>query len=357
MAELGRMYERGYGVERNEQRAMARFSQALPGVRAEAEAGDADAQFFLGRMYSLGHAVQADNAQAWAWYRKAADQGHPVAQNNIGAMYKNGNGVGQDYAQAMVWYRKAADQGCSLAQRNVADMYHGGVGVKQDYAQAAYWYQKAAEQGDPMAQIPMGLMFEFGRGIKQDYAQAMVWYRKAADQGHAFAQRRIGGMYEKGLGVPQDENIALSYYGMAAAQGDKDAKEGVARIRAALAFDFQISAEDLIAEFISNSFAAEEKFVGKKIKVNGPVDAVERGSDGNPIVSIKVYRPIDIFRDDPSVLYNRIDSGNRVVCLIKSSEKSKAGKLRKNNNVTVMGICRGVESMNFVVMDDCVIAQ
>ena len=42
--------------------------------------------------------------------RKAAEQGNADAQWGLGEKYENGEGVPQDYAQAFVWYRKAADQ-------------------------------------------------------------------------------------------------------------------------------------------------------------------------------------------------------------------------------------------------------
>ena len=44
-------------------------------------------------------------------YRKAADQGLADAQDNLGDMYADGRGVAKDDAQAVAWYRKAADQG------------------------------------------------------------------------------------------------------------------------------------------------------------------------------------------------------------------------------------------------------
>ena len=62
-------------------------------------------------MYDQGSVVAKDDAQAVAWYRKAADQGDANAQNNLGVMYENGRGVAKDDAQAVAWYRKAAGRG------------------------------------------------------------------------------------------------------------------------------------------------------------------------------------------------------------------------------------------------------
>ena len=80
-------------------------------------------------------------------YKKAADQGDAEAQFNLGVMYSLGEGVPKDYKQAVYWYRKAADQGHADAQSNLGFMYHEGRGVPKDDTQAVYWLRKAADQG------------------------------------------------------------------------------------------------------------------------------------------------------------------------------------------------------------------
>ncbi len=76
-----------------------------------AQAGDLDAQFFLGEFYKQGYQVPQDYAKAAYWYRQAAAQGMPKAQNNLGLLYEHGQGVPQDYAEALRLYKSAADQG------------------------------------------------------------------------------------------------------------------------------------------------------------------------------------------------------------------------------------------------------
>lgn len=44
-----------------------------------AEQGDADAQYKVGRMYEKGIGVTKDESMAWDWYQKAEEQGHPEA--------------------------------------------------------------------------------------------------------------------------------------------------------------------------------------------------------------------------------------------------------------------------------------
>lgn len=47
---------------------------------------NAQTQFERGRAYEKGQGVPQDDAQALAWYRKAAEQGHAKAQYNLGVM-------------------------------------------------------------------------------------------------------------------------------------------------------------------------------------------------------------------------------------------------------------------------------
>ena len=184
--------------------------------------------------------VPQDDAQAVAWYRKAADQGDARAQTNLGAAYETGRGVARDLAQALngiarlpinstrqpstfsakctqpagacrrttgrlpKWFRKAADHGYATAQFNLAYLYGEGRGVPQDRGQALAWYRKAADQGHTGAQTNLGAAYEAGHGVEQDFAQAADWYRKAADHGNAVAQYNLGKLYGSGRGVPQD---------------------------------------------------------------------------------------------------------------------------------------------------------
>ena len=87
------------------------FAQSLDEPRKRAESGDANAQTFLGWMYTNGSGVPVDDIEASKWYRLAAEQGHTGAQYYLGINYANGKGVPKDDAEAVRWYRLAADQG------------------------------------------------------------------------------------------------------------------------------------------------------------------------------------------------------------------------------------------------------
>jgi uncharacterized caspase-like protein len=85
----------------------ADYKTALHVWLETAEAGDAQAQYYVGEIYEKGLGVPPDYVQAAAWYRKAADQGLAQAQINLGFLCEKGLGVPQDSRQALEWYRKA----------------------------------------------------------------------------------------------------------------------------------------------------------------------------------------------------------------------------------------------------------
>ena len=183
--ELGMVYFEGKGVSKNPDRAAGLFLMAAEQKHARAQNVlsvlnpdiIAKAQFNLGRMYEKGWGVTKDYKKAMEWYAKAAEQGYARAQYNLGVMYYNGWGVPKDYKKAMEWYTKAAGQGLAAAQNNIGSMYYNGWGVTRDYKKAMEWYTKAAGQGYAQPQYNIGAMYEKGprRSSKLQEGHGMVY--------------------------------------------------------------------------------------------------------------------------------------------------------------------------------------
>jgi TPR repeat protein len=62
-----------------------RYEEAAQWFLQAAEAGDAEAQFLLGRMHYDGNSLSVDNVTAYMWFDIAAENGLPV-----GARYREG---------------------------------------------------------------------------------------------------------------------------------------------------------------------------------------------------------------------------------------------------------------------------
>ena len=86
----------------------ASYDTALKIWMPLAQAGDAEAQTYVGEIFEKGLGVEPQHAMAARWYQLAAEQGHSRAQMNLGALYENGLGVPKDKAKAFEWYSKAS---------------------------------------------------------------------------------------------------------------------------------------------------------------------------------------------------------------------------------------------------------
>ena len=78
-------------------------AQSLADIQHDAVAGNAVAQFRLGSMYASGVGVEHDDAKAFEWISKSADQGNTEAMSLLSLMYGAGRGVKHDFSTAYVW--------------------------------------------------------------------------------------------------------------------------------------------------------------------------------------------------------------------------------------------------------------
>lgn len=97
-----------------------------------AKSGHIDSQYNLGIMYEKGIGTNKNEKEALVWYTKAAEQGNALAQFNLGVLYENGKGTAIDCAKANKWYRKSSLQRDGFAIGNLGMLYIRGQGVKEN---------------------------------------------------------------------------------------------------------------------------------------------------------------------------------------------------------------------------------
>ena len=239
------------------------FAKAFEFYQKAAKKGEAEATYSLGRMFEKGEGAAKNNEKALFWYRRAAELGSENAeraikgqeerlknelevkalqdgadaQYHLGKRFYDGDGVERDYKEAFKWYRKAAESGHADAQCGIAGMYECGEGVEEDYAEAARWYQMALENGHAEAKdslcemyYNLGEKYYYGEDADEDYEESVKWYLKAAELGHADAQYSLGLCYENGDGVDQNYVEALTWYLKAAVQEHDEAREALRKL-------------------------------------------------------------------------------------------------------------------------------
>lgn len=82
-----------------------RYSMMPPDeLRKQAEKGDAEAQFWMGKLLAEGQlSAKRDFAASVEWLRKSAEQGNARAQDVLGRFLIDGRGTGRNYLEGYFW--------------------------------------------------------------------------------------------------------------------------------------------------------------------------------------------------------------------------------------------------------------
>ena len=190
---MGYMYENGYGVSENVQKAMLAYQLVLLNASDALEDKYAidSANTRLGILYATGKTGETDGKKACEYFETAAGDGFALAQYYLGTMYLNGIGVDKDYEEAFLHLEDAANQDYAPALCQIGYMYFNGMGVDPDYEQAVYYQKLAAAQGYAPAQVNLGFLYENGYGVEMNPNNALSYYLLAYDQGYEGAAEAV----------------------------------------------------------------------------------------------------------------------------------------------------------------------
>ena len=219
--QVGRAFEMGIGVKRDQKTAAEWFARA-------AGAGDFRAQTELASMYLNGIGVRRDDQNAVHLLQQAAASGYAPGQFQLGTLYLLGRGIKRDDSEGVRWITRAALSDYAPAEVNLGIVYWNAIPAEQE--KAIRLFQKAAGQHFEAAEFILGGLYETGSGVPKDFAAAAAWYGKAAEQGFAPAQNNLGILYHDGNGVPRDLSKAINWYRRAAEQRNPAACMNLAKV-------------------------------------------------------------------------------------------------------------------------------
>lgn len=153
---------------------------SMPLLRRAADVGHAQAQALLAEILDRSEFDE----EAVAYYRKAADQGNADGQFGLGVMYSVGEGVKKDPVAARRWITLAAEQGHKQAIGVMAQAFIAGqLGVSDQERQgeeARRWVRKAADLDSLPAVDALVLAYRNGAlGLEPDAKEADRWQAKA----------------------------------------------------------------------------------------------------------------------------------------------------------------------------------
>lgn len=218
MTLLGAMNEYGYGAPKNEAEALAWYRKA-------ADRDDERALKLVTMKAMSGVGIAKDSPEAKALidatqdrlWKKAipptapedtqaarAEKGDMQAQHNLAFEFEQQ----KKYDEAIKWYTRAADQGYGVSRMNLAQMHEKGIGTTQNMAEAKKWYRKAMEAGSGEALYRLASLSD----KTGDYPEALKLYRRGVAQDDFRAMVDLGDMFEQGRGVKKDVAQAVRLY-------------------------------------------------------------------------------------------------------------------------------------------------
>ncbi|MFA0810869.1 tetratricopeptide repeat protein [Microbulbifer epialgicus] len=109
------MYQKGLGIEENQDEALKWYKQA-------AELGSEEGQFYLAKW----HLKNRDNKAAFECFKRSSMNDYSPALYRLGWIYENGKGIGVDKNKALLYYERSADLGHVFALRNLGRMLKSG---------------------------------------------------------------------------------------------------------------------------------------------------------------------------------------------------------------------------------------
>ena len=177
------------------------YETALKYFREQSEEGSIVADWYLGHMYRLGRGVARDDAAAFSYYDRVAEQFTPDEDD-----------------------RKRLRIMIDALMRVAGYCRTGGASgaIRQDFPRALRIYKLGTSYGHPAAEFGMGVMNLDGQGLNPNPEQGMRWVMKAARKRHAPAEAKLGDLYWRGEYVRADRIRAVMWYALARETAQED---------------------------------------------------------------------------------------------------------------------------------------
>jgi len=175
-------------------------------LQREANAGNLEAQYQLGRMYDQGDKLERDPQKAITWYTSAANQGYDEAQYRLALVYLYGLGTTRNISKGEQLLTQAAKQNHPVA-REMLPIYLANKSAKTSTSIALSWYLEKIANGNPEGNFGVGYMYENGWGLNPNESEAKKWYAIARTSGSGDAARRLRQIKAVSASNAQDPSV------------------------------------------------------------------------------------------------------------------------------------------------------
>jgi TPR repeat protein len=232
---LANLLYMGEGVPRDLGQAAKYYDQARALIEPRADAGDAQAQEWLGDLYREGRGVQQNGDFAVYWYTQAAQAGRVSSYVKLARMFERGEaGVGVQIDEALRYYELAGENNHAQSLFAIAKRYADGDGVTPDKVRAVELFEQAAAAGDSRAYARLGDLYADTAELPTNAGTAAEWYERAAATGDEKAMFKLAELYDRGRLGPRDPIMAYEWYLLAARNDHPRAPERLDRLSGVL---------------------------------------------------------------------------------------------------------------------------
>eukprot|EP01130_Rhizamoeba_saxonica_P001338 TRINITY_DN11203_c0_g1_i1.p1 TRINITY_DN11203_c0_g1~~TRINITY_DN11203_c0_g1_i1.p1 ORF type:complete len:792 (-),score=214.80 TRINITY_DN11203_c0_g1_i1:59-2434(-) len=189
---LAYMYENGYSVEQDHEKAIELYKKA-------ALLNNGLALNQLGEYYKRGEKpfIYKNPKKAYEYFEQGKAAKHPFAALNMGRMTYNGEGVKANEIAANQYFQMAAQMGNLRALYNLGQMSYAGRGTGKSCNTAVRLYKKIADK----KYLKEMTMEAYRYYIDGHYERALIIYELAGAMGNELSVSNAGWMYENGIGI------------------------------------------------------------------------------------------------------------------------------------------------------------
>ncbi len=217
---IAKMYQRDLLGKENIPKAQEYFAQTLKGflvLEPTADKMQPYIWYHLGRLYNFGYGTERNFSEALKWFQKAAMSDNGYAQYSLGSLYYYGNGTVQNYEKAFEWFKKSADNGNIYACYEAAKMLRDGIGTVKNQKQADVYFKKtydgfqkvAAENPDDKIIYRLGVMTLNGLGCDADRELGIDFIKQSAELGNEYAKQFLENVNRYNLTATQNAVLSM----------------------------------------------------------------------------------------------------------------------------------------------------
>ncbi len=203
---IGRAFYEGNQCIRKDFQKAARF------LNAALKAGNSEAYYYLGMLYSSGSCIKKCNITAFEHFEKGARSKDSKSMAELSLCYLFGKGVEVNDPLGVAYARMAAEAGDPKGMFLRASHKLYGIITDKNLNVAYAYAKKSIESGYSPAKGLLATCFFYGLGVEQDVLRAVqLWTESIEGVGYAYIMT-LAPCYEQGIGVDIDLQKAAELY-------------------------------------------------------------------------------------------------------------------------------------------------